>query len=519
MVDTVFPSRENVEVFPDDRALGDYLESLVVSEGRLSGERLRLMKWQKDFLRGFTETDGISCLTLARGQGKTTLCAGIATATLDGPLMKSRCETVIVAGSLQQARVSFRHVKFFMGAKLELRSENGRKVFRVWDTMQGCAIENRLSGAILKCQGNDPRKAHGLAPSLVLADEPAQWDAKGEAMLSAMRTSAGKQAGFRMVCLGTRPAGPEHWFSRLLDGGADYIQIHAAAPGDPPFERETWLKANPGLDHLPDLEVAIQREAEAAQRDAMLLPAFEALRLNLGVSDVREAVLMEAAFFLTLEGESKRAGAVVWGMDLGTSAAQSAVAAYWPKTGRLEVLAAFPSEPSLSQRGVRDGVGDLYRQCNDRGELIQTGGKAVALGPLFAEALSRFGQPSAIAADRWRAAEAKDALRDGGVPPCEFFQRGQGFKDGGEDVRIFRRACAEGKVRPTPSLLLRSAMSEARTVSDAAGNSKLCKGSQGGRRGLSRDDAAAAAILAVSVGVRERQKLRPKRRTRFEVVA
>ena len=128
---------QNIEVFPDDRALGDYLEGLVVSEGRLSGERLRLMKWQKDFLRGFTETDGISCLTLARGQGKTTLCAGIATATLDGPLMKSRAETVIVAGSLQQARVSFRHVKFFMGEKLELRSENGRKVFRVWDTDAG----------------------------------------------------------------------------------------------------------------------------------------------------------------------------------------------------------------------------------------------------------------------------------------------------------------------------------------------------------------------------------------------
>ena len=62
-----------------------------------------------------------------------------------------------------------------------------------------------------------------------------------------------------------------------------------------------------------------------------------------------------------------------------------------------------------------------------------------------------------------------------------------------EDVRIFRRACAEGKVTPTPSLLLRSAMSEARTVSDPAGNAKLSKGSQGGRRGRARDDAAAAA--------------------------
>jgi len=57
-----------------------------------------------------------------------------------------------------------------------------------------------------------------------------------------------------------------------------------------------------------------------------------------------------------------------------------------------------------------------------------------------------------------------------------------GFQDGAADVRAFRRACAEGRVTPLASRLLRSAMSEARTVSDPAGNSKLCKGSQGGRR-------------------------------------
>ena len=46
----------------------------------------------------------------------------------------------------------------------------------------------------------------------------------------------------------------------------------------------------------------------------------------------------------------------------------------------------------------------------------------------------------------------------------------------------FARAFAEGKVTPAPSLLLRSAMAEARTISDPAGNAKLSKGSQGGRR-------------------------------------
>ena len=38
-----------------------------------------------------------------------------------------------------------------------------------------------------------------------------------------------------------------------------------------------------------------------------------------------------------------------------------------------------------------------------------------------------------------------------------------------------RRAVLDGEVTPVESLLLRSAMSEARVVTDAAGNSKLAK--------------------------------------------
>ena len=64
-----------------------------------------------------------------------------------------------------------------------------------------------------------------------------------------------------------------------------------------------------------------------------------------------------------------------------------------------------------------------------------------------------------------------------------------------------------------PSLLLRSAMAEARTVSDPAGNAKLAKHNQGGRRVRARDDVAAAAILAVADGARNRAP--PRGRWRY----
>ena len=44
-------------------------------------------------------------------------------------------------------------------------------------------------------------------------------------------------------------------------------------------------------------------------------------------------------------------------------------------------------------------------------------------------------------------------------------------------------------------------MSEAVTISDPAGNAKLAKQGEGGRRVRARDDIA-AAILAVSLGIR-----------------
>ena len=488
----------------------DYLSGLTVSQGRLSGQAFRVLPWQSRFVRGaFRPGIQSAALSVARGNGKTALLSGIAAATLDGPLAVPRGETVIVASSFEQARISFEHVLAFMGGKLE-----DRKRWKVWDTAQQARIEDRTTGARVRCIGSDPRRAHGLAPVLVLADEPAQWpDTTGERMVAALRTAAGKQPHSRFVALGTRPADPEHWFAKSLDGGADYAQCHAAGAADPKFQRRTWAKANPSLSHMPDLETAVRTEAGQAKRDPSLLAAFESLRLNLGTDDVEVQTLLGSVLWQSIEGEAERAGPCVWGIDLGTSAAQSAVSAYWPVSGRLEAVAAFPAEPSLADRGLRDGAGGLYVECARRGELLTLGQRATDLLGLLRAALGRYGPPSRIVADRWREAELRDALDRAGVPLAAFEVRGQGFRDGAEDVRGFRKGCADGRVTPLPTLLLRSAMSEARTVSDSAGNMKLSKGSQGGRRARARDDAAAAAVLAVASGVR--LPAQPKRTWRY----
>ena len=186
----------------------------------------------------------------------------------------------------------------------------------------------------------------------------------------------------------------------------------------------------------------------------------------------------------------------------------SAVSSYWPQSGRLESLCSFPNRPDLRKRGLRDGVGRLYMEGYRRQEIVLTGEYTTNVSELLAAALERFGAPSAIGTDRWREAELREALKKASIPRARLELRGQGYKDGGADVRAFRRACADGSVTPIPSLILVSAMSEARTVTDPAGNSKLAKNSEGGRRLRARDDAAAGAIIAVALGRRLPKKKR-----------
>ena len=488
-----------------------YMSGLVLTGGDHDGEAFKVLGWQARLIRGAFAAPGTVAFTAGRANGKSACVAGIATAVVDplGPLHGTRREAVVVASSFEQSRIVFEDVLAFLRTRHDLAN---RKIWRLQDSANRALVEHRPSGARVRTIGSDPAKAHGLRPFLALLDEPAQWDAassKSERMLASIRTGLGKTPGSKMIALGTRPAAGDHWFSKMLSGGATYSQVHAARPSDPPFRLATWRRANPSLDHLPSLRSEIEEEAAHARSDPGMLAAFQSLRLNMGTSDVMFSGLLDSATWESIEGEAAAEGPVIYGCDLGTSASMSAIAGFFPDTGRLEVLSAFPNEPSLAERGLRDGVGGLYVEGARRGELIQVGGSAVDISELLQAALARFGPPSALAADRWREAELRDALKKSGVPRASLSLRGMGFKDGAEDVRIFRRACLERRVMPVKTLILTSAMSEARVVMDLAGNCKLAKGSEGGRRLRARDDAVAAAILAVSTGSRRAARPAP----------
>lgn len=480
-----------------------YIGSLELVGGDHDGAPFEVLSWERRFLRGAFSRDGDCALTVGRGNGKSALVGAIASAVVDpdGPLHGRRREVVVVAASFEQSRIIFEDSVAFLASKFNL---GDRRTWRKLDTSNRASLEHRPSGAKIRCVGSNPGGMHGLRPALALLDEPAQWEtAKADRALQAIRTGLGKVPGSKLIALGTRAADDGHWFSRLLRTAA-YRQVHSARPSDPPFRVRTIRRANPSFDHLPSLRARIRAEAADAKIDPDALASYKALRLNQGVSDVARSVLLDGDTWMRAEGAGwlGRGGPYVLGLDLGQNQAMSAAAGYW-RGGLLDAVAVFPERPSLEARGLTDGCGRLYVHMRDRGELVQGGGRVADIGALLDTVLDRWGRPVAIVIDRWREAELRQHLEAIRFPMATVETRGQGFRDGGQDVRDFRAAVLGGHVRPVESLLMRSAMYEARVVSDPAGNRKLAKGSQGGRRYRAKDDAAAAAILAVSAGYRQ----------------
>ena len=484
-----------------------YIETLKISQGRHAGQPFHLLPWQRRFLRSAFKPGVMdAALSLGRGSGKSTLVAAIGAATVDvdGPLQANRAESVVVASSFEQAMIVFRHTLAFLEETFKKYGVGKAGRYRVQDSANRASITDTETGAMLRCIGSDPARSHGLAPRLIILDESAQFPPGNiDRMVASLETSRGKIPDSRMLWLGTRAASGTHLFEKmLLPGGADYRQVHAADASDNPFTITSWRKANPSLDHMPDLLAAIRKEAGKAAKDGEKLASFRALRLNLGVSDVRESWLLDPDTWASIERpDTPKVGRYYLGIDLGENASMSCAAAYWPETGALQAIGVFPERPDLLTRGHSDGVGELYVRAEARGELYQCGEMVSDPEELLRLALELWGRPHRIVVDTWRLAKLKEILGNAKFPATAIEVRRHGFLDGGADIREFRDAALDGHLFPFPSLLLRSAVAEARIIMDAGGNTKLTKSGHGRRRSA-RDDAIAAAIIAVAVARR-----------------
>lgn len=493
-----------------------FLAGLTIPEGKLAGKPMKLARYQKQFVRGALGPGNmVGVLSIGRGNAKTALSAGLSLGHLVGAWDdQPKREIIFAARNRDQAKTAFG----FLVGFIESLPEEEQELFTI---RRGSKLEVEYpdnGGGLARVIAADGKSILGGAPTLAIMDERAAWERdKGDNLENAILSGLGKRDG-RALIISTSAPDDANTFSRWLDEPppGTYVQEHRPAFGLPADDMDSLLEANPGategIGSSPEWLVAQARRAIA--RGGSALSSFRNLNRNERVSTEDKSVLITVDEWLTSEVNPDelpaREGPCILGVDLGGSRSMSAAAFYWPDTGRLEAIGTFPGKPGLSDRGAADGVSGRYIEMQERGELSVLGENTVPPGPWLAEIVRMLDgiTPACICGDRFRHAEFTEAMDKAGLSRVPFIWRGFGWKDGSEDIERFRRALFDGEIKVIPSLLLRSAFSDAIVIHDPNGNAKLAKG-----RSLGRIDAVAATVLAVAQGAR--MKATPVKKTRI----
>ena len=492
------------------KELEQAIAELVCTQGPEMGKPFRLLPWEKRFLKEVLKKENsVLALSLPRGNGKTAFIAVICYLAFMGDLFgHSAGEIMLVGPTLSQAKISFDHIK-------RLNPKNNfsdRKRYSLSDTVNRCFIEDRISGQKMQAfGGNKPKTLHGRAPILILIDEPAQFESKGEESFEVLKTAAGKHENCKVILIGTQAENDHHWYSKILDGGADYSMVYGSSVGGRPFTMREVAKANPSLKYFPHLKEVIRKEMAQAKTTPEKEASFRNLRLNQRTPlTTKDRVLSVEQYkkFMMASELPPREGEMVLGIDLGGSCAMSDVAAYWPTSGRLKVFGFFSSLPDLKKRGEKDHVGGLYLKFHDRGEIGLSGGHTTNVAEILDWVVQNWGNPSLIACDRFRKAELLDWLDRSSISYDAIHFRGMGRHDGDEDLKSFKRAVFEGRVKIKRSLLFETVMAHAVVKTHASGAQEICKMNESDRRVRLRDDVLVATVQAVALGHRERDNLR-----------
>ncbi len=477
--------------------------------------RVRLAPFQRRWIRrAFAPGCYKAILCGPRGLGKSTLSAHLLAAALDpsGPLHRAGGESILLASSLDQARIPFAF----------LRGICAGPDFRWMDSAQRVAVTHVPSGARVRVASSDAKRAFGLGANtpIICGDEPGAWNERGGSLMhDALETSGGK-AEMRLILIGTKAPGIDGgWWRTLIDADSDlpgtYVQVHGAETDDdgevPGWD--TWRvirRANPLIDFNPNLRPKLVDERRKARRDEDARRRFHTYRLN-APQRPAQSVLLTVDQWRAVEARAVPAasGRPIAGIDTGSSRAWSTAAILWP-SGRLDAICIAPGLPDLAEQERRDGKRrGMYQRLADAGLLtVDTGRRVVRVESLIDRVLAF--RPRVLVADHYRDKAVLDALK--GRCPVVFRKMRQAWSEPTEQIQATRRLALDGglavveRARP----LFRLALAETTVEHDDSGNVRLVKADTNNRQ---RDDLAAALVLACGQAAR----MPAPRRTRIHV--
>ena len=451
---------------------------------------LKLRPFQRKFLdRALADGVDTAALSIPRGNGKSYLAGRLLARCLTpgDPLHVPGAEYLLLAGSIEQARIVFRFVR----ADLEPLSSS----YRWLDSLSRIAVTDRRTNTRLRVMSSNAKTAMGIVGCpLLVADEPGAWETVGgQLMHDAIATAQGKPgSALRSVYIGTIAPARGGWWPEMVEGGTHgtvYVQALAANPS----RWDQWpeiRRVNPLTAISPKFRRKLLDERDAARRDTRLKARFLSYRMNCPTED-ESRVLLTVSDWDRVEARpvGDAEGQPIMGLDLGGGRAWSAAVALWP-SGRVEAFAVANGEVPMEDQERRDRVpAGTYTRLADKG-LVLTDGRRRVPRVSYVVGLMRIWNPQVIVCDRFRL----DELLDSG-PSCPVVPRRLMPSEWSEDIRAVRRLAADGPLSCTVRSrgLLRASLAVSEVRSDESGCVKLIKR---GQNNTARDDVAAALTLA-----------------------
>jgi len=462
---------------------------------------VELRPFQRQFLsRALAPDIRTAALSIPRGNGKSTMCAWLASRALTpgDDLYRAGAESHIVAASIGQARrTTFKLLRELM---------DGRADYRIAESSLACHVLHKPTNTRVSVLASSGKTAQGLVRCpWVFADEPGSWElAGGLALHHAIQGAMGKPcAALKAIYIGTLAplaTGPGHWWYDLIDAGSGRSTYVQALRGDPAkWDQASEIRrCNPLRWAFADSRAVLFEERDKARSDSRLRAAFQSFYMNRPTGDESTMLLTTADWERSCSREvPERSGRPAVGVDLGAGRSWSAAVAVW-RSGRVEALAVAPGVPTIAAQEKRDGVPEgTYQRLVETGRLTIASGLRVPSPRTLVDRILPW-RPATVTCDRFRLPEMQDAA--GGRLAIR--PRVSRWSDAAFDIRSLRKAAADGplSVEPESRGLLTASLAAAMVRNDDQGNTRLAKRDPGNNTG--RDDVAAALVLAAGAWAR-----------------
>jgi len=351
---------------------------LRASRGFRAGEPLVLTNWQKWLMDRLLEEDprtGLlrykrAIIGLPRKNGKSLLGTALALEhLLYGP---PGAQIYSAASDRQQARIVFGEAR-----QQVLDNPSLSRVIKVYrDVLE-------YKGKVYRALSADAARAHGLAPSLVVADELHAWggistgSTRGEELWEALTQGSADRPESLIVGITTAGGNTDSLLGRLYEHGRRVANNEIEDPqfgfwwweaGDEadPVDPETWRKANPNLAEdlldLGDFEAAIAAAGSSG------FAGFQRYRLNQWVRLAGEDFISPHFWSeAQVVGDIKKGAKVTAGFDGSISGDATGIVIIDLESGMLKVHAVWEPDPqdpewSVDRANVYAEVKRLFKE-------------------------------------------------------------------------------------------------------------------------------------------------------------